>query len=182
MSAEKGTAMEKRYAARGSFSAEHLPVGTKSSNLAAEIKTTDAMPRLIFILFSLLVSISSTAQEQADSLFRVHLENDEYQVWMDLNLYDNDIVVPGQDILGALPGYLGARRDPRKWLVLESVIEGKTATLTIVNDYGSEDLQASLVPNGDGTYMLTRLSGSTIKIVVDRKWVKLPKKLVFKRK
>ena len=60
------------------------------------------MPRLIFILFSLLVSISSTAQEQADSLFRVHLENDEYQVWMDLNLYDNDIVVPGQDILGAL--------------------------------------------------------------------------------
>ena len=101
---------------------------------------------------------------------------------MDLNLYDNDIVVPGQDILGALPGYLGARRDPRKWLVLESVIEGKTATLTIVNDYGSEDLQASLVPNGDGTYMLTRLSGSTIKIVVDRKWVKKKKKLVFKRK
>ncbi len=141
--------MEKRYAARGSFSAEHLPVGPKSSNLAAEIK---------------------------------HLENDEYQVWMDLNLYDNDIVVPGQDILGALPGYLGARRDPRKWLVLESVIEGKTATLTIVNDYGSEDLQASLTPNGDGTYTLTRLSGSTIKIVVDRKWVKLPKKLVFKRK
>ena len=84
--------MEKRYAARGSFSAEHLPVGTKSSNLAAEIKTTDAMPRLIFILFSLLVCLSSTAQEQADSLFRVHLENDEYQVWMDLNLYDNDIV------------------------------------------------------------------------------------------
>ena len=35
---------------------------------------------------------------------------------------------------------------------------------------------------GDGTYTLTRLSGSTIKIVVDRKWVKLPKKLVFKRK
>lgn len=182
MSEEKGTAMEKRDAARGSFSAEHLSVGPKSSNLAAEIKTTDAMPRLIFILFSLLVSISSTAQEQADSLFRVHLENDEYQVWMDLNLYYNDVVVPGQDILGALPGYLGARRDPRKWLVLESAIEGKTATLTIVNDYGSEDLQASLVPNGDGTYTLTRLSGSTIKIVVDRKWVKLPKKLVFKRK
>ncbi len=101
---------------------------------------------------------------------------------MDLNLYDNDIIVPGQDILGALPGYLGARRDPRKWLVLESAIDGKTATLTIVNDYGSEDLQASLTPNGDGTYTLTRLSGSTIKIVVDRKWVKLPKKLVFKRK
>ena len=40
----------------------------------------------------------------------------------------------------------------------------------------------SVEKEADGTYTLTRLSGSTIKIVVDRKWVKLPKKLVFKRK
>lgn len=51
--------------------------------------------------------------------------------------------------------------------------------LGITNDYGSEDLSATLQYNGDGTYILRQVSGSRIKIVVNRKWVKIPTELTF---
>ena len=64
-------------------------------------------------------------------------------------------------------------------VISDTAIKGKKALLTIINDYGSEDLKAELKRNSDGTYTLTRLSGSTMKIVVDNKWVKIPKDITF---
>lgn len=87
--------------------------------------------------------------------------------------------MPNQEVLGEMPGYIGAKRDTRKWLILDSVIDGNKALLTITNDYGSEDLEALLTANEDGTYTFEQKSGSTIKIVVNNKWVKLPKKMIF---
>lgn len=114
-----------------------------------------------------------------DSIFRAHLVNDVYQVWMDIDFYHNNITVPRQEIFGEVPGYFGAKRDTRKWIVSDASIKGKKAILTIINDYGSEDLKAELKYNSDGTYTLTRLEGSTMKIVVNNKWVKIPKDLTF---
>lgn len=113
--------------------------------------------------------------------FKAHLVNDEYQVWLDIDFYNNSIAVPGQDIFGSLPGYFGAKRDTRKWIISEAAVKGNTAHLLIINDYGSEDLTAELKKNKDGSYTLTQLKGSTIKIVVNRKWVKIPKDLVLKK-
>ena len=114
-----------------------------------------------------------------DSIFKVHLVNDEFQVWMDIDFYHNNIIVPRQEIFGEVPGYFGAVRDTRKWIISDAVIKGKKAILTIINDYGSEDLKAELKRNSDGTYTLTRLEGSTMKIVVNNKWVKIPKDITF---
>ena len=114
-----------------------------------------------------------------DSIFKAHLVNDEFQVWMVIDFYHNNITVPRQEIFGEVPGYFGAVRDTRKWIISDAVIKDKKALLTIINDYGSEDLKAELKRNSDGTYTLTRLSGSTMKIVVDNKWVKIPKDITF---
>lgn len=124
----------------------------------------------------------ATLPANKEQPFRAHLVNDEYQVWLDIDFYDNSITVPGQDIFGQLPGYFGARRDTRKWIISEATVKGDTARLLIINDYGSEDLTAELKKNKDGSYTLTQLKGSTIKIVVNRKWVKIPKELIFKLK
>ena len=121
----------------------------------------------------------SLKKEGQDSIFKAHLENNEYQVWLDINFYDNNIIVPRQEIFGKVPGYFGAKRDTRKWIISDAIIKGKKAILTIINDYGSEDLKAELKRNTDGTYTLTRLDGSVMKIVVDNKWVKIPKELTF---
>ena len=117
--------------------------------------------------------------QKNDSIFKAHLVNDEFQVWMDIDFYHNNITVPRQEIFGEVPGYFGAVRDTRKWIISDATIKGKKAVLTIINDYGSEDLKAELKRNSNGTYTLTRLDGSTMKIVVNNKWVKIPKDLIF---
>ena len=124
-------------------------------------------------------SKKSKIAQNNDSIFKAHLVNDEFQVWMDIDFYHNNITVPRQEIFGEVPGYFGAVRDTRKWIISDAVIKGKKAILTIINDYGSEDLKAELKRNSDGTYTLTRLEGSTMKIVVNNKWVKIPKALIF---
>lgn len=116
-----------------------------------------------------------------DSVFHAYIYNDEYKVYMDLNLYEENVRVPGQDIFGDVPGYFGAVRDSRKWLITSSKISSNDkATLAIVNDYGSEDLTATLTYNpSSNTYVLRQTGGSRLKIAVDRKWVKIPTELVL---
>lgn len=117
-----------------------------------------------------------------DSLFKTRIENKEYEVWLEINFYNNNVIVPGQGVLGALPGYMGAKKDGRTWLITDAeIIDRHTATLTFINDYGSEDLTAELSINPDGTYVLTQKEGSTIKFAFKNKWVKLPKRLTFIR-
>lgn len=135
------------------------------------------MKKLFILLFTLLTSVKLAAQ--SDNVFHAYIYNDEYKVYMDINLYENNVIVPDQELFGEIPGYFGAKRDQRKWLITSAKIENKnTATLEIVNDYGSEDLTATLIYNPeDGSYVLKQKSCSRIKIVVNRKWVKIPTEL-----
>lgn len=124
-----------------------------------------------------------TSFAQKDSkIFKGYLSNNEYEVYLQINFYQNDIKVPGQEIFGTIAGFLGDRKDSRKWLITNAAIEGKTAHLSIINDYGSEDLIADLTLESDGTYSLKQITGSNIKIARNRKWVKIPKKLTFMKK
>lgn len=124
-------------------------------------------------------SLMIYAQSTEKVAFKGKIYNKEYNVYLDINFYDNNVSVPGQDVFGQLPGYFGDKKDSRKWLITDATIQGNTASLSIINDYGSEDLTAELVFNKDGTYTLKQLDGSTIKIVRNKKWQKIPKKLDF---
>lgn len=136
------------------------------------------------LAMALVVSVLSVWGQGccADTVtFAGRIENTEYQVWIEMDFYHNDVVTPGQEIFGQVPGYFGAKRDTRKWIFVDAEVKGKQARLVITNDYGSEDLEARLTLERDGTYTLERLKGSTMKIVVGGKWVNIPKKLTFKR-
>ena len=125
--------------------------------------------------------LTSFAQKDS-TIFKGYLSNNEYEVYLQINFYQNDIKVPGQEIFGTIAGFLGDIKDSRKWLITNAAIEGKTAHLSIINDYGSEDLIADLTLESDGTYSLKQITGSNIKIARNRKWVKIPKKLTFMKK
>ena len=125
--------------------------------------------------------LTSFAQKDS-TIFKGYLSNNEYEVYLQINFYQNDTKVPGQEIFGTIAGFLGDRKDSRKWLITNAAIEGKTAHLSIINDYGSEDLIADLTLESDGTYSLKQITGSNIKIARNRKWVKIPKKLTFMKK
>lgn len=106
--------------------------------------------------------------------------NDEYKVYIVVDIDSQKVMVPGQEIFGEMAGYLGAERDSRLWFFTAAErISTNKAKVWITNDYGSEDLEATLTLNADGSVSLKQGSGSRIKIVVDRKWQKLPSELVF---
>lgn len=130
-----------------------------------------------------LALLPSVASAQTDStLLKGTFRNDEYHIYIKMDLYHNNIVVPGQEVFGEMAGFLGDYRDWRKWLFASAKIKkAGVADLEISNDYGSEDLTARLTVRPDGTATLKQGEGSTIKIARNRKWVKLPDEIVFKR-
>lgn len=131
---------------------------------------------LIFLLSATLLK----ANAQTDSIFNRTIYNKEYDIYMKINFYEKNVSVPQQDIYGEMAGYIGDYKDFRKWFILEADIKKNTnASLVISNDEGSEDLEATLTYNSDGTYTLKQETGSTLKIARNRKWKKLPATIVF---
>ena len=129
-----------------------------------------------------LTSVSSFAQRGNDA-FKAYLYNDEYEVYLRINFYEQNIKIPGQELYGELPGYLGRKNHSFCWVMVSAEVENeKKATMTLINDFGSEDLTASLTMKNDSIYIFKQEEGSTVKIPKDGKWQKLPKTLEFKRK
>lgn len=111
------------------------------------------------------------------------LYNKEYNVYFRIDFYHQNITIPGQTIFGEMPGFFGDYKDGRKWLITNVNLDKHgIAHLSITNDYGSEDLNATMEKRDDGIYIFTQGSGSDMKIARNRKWQKLPKKMEFIKK
>lgn len=140
------------------------------------------MKKLIATSVLILMLLPAIAQESKEP-FRAYLINKEYKVNLRIDLYQQNITVPGQDLYGELPGYLWKQSNSFCWLITSAEVDdsGKTATLQLINDYGSEDLTATLKAENDSVYVLKQIEGSTLKVPNNGKWQKLPKTLEFKR-
>ena len=108
--------------------------------------------------------------------------NNEYNVYIKINFIDKDILVPGQEILGELDGYFGSTQSSHIWPITSSEVEGNTAKIEVINNYGSEDFTTSIILKDNNTLEFKHLKGSTFKFPVNKKWQKLPSKLTFIRK
>ena len=131
----------------------------------------------ILIVFLLSLTVSVAAQKY----FHAYLINNEYDVYLRINFYDEDISIPGQELYGQVPGFLGKKHNSFCWVITSAQIKGNAATLSMINDYGSEDLVATLTQKNDSVYVLKQDEGSTLKVPKNGKWQKLPKTLEFKR-
>lgn len=145
------------------------------------------MKKILLLHFFTLLSIISYAQNpersKDNTTFKGYLYNQKYNVYIQMNFYQNNVTVPFQEIYGDLPGYFGDKQDGRKWLFTNATIKNnKTAEIQIINDYGSEDLTASLTQVNDSIFRLKQLKGSNMKIARNKKWVKIPNELDFIRK
>jgi len=135
---------------------------------------------ILFVIWFLSQDVSLAQSEGKH--FHAHIFNKEYDVYMKINFYEEDIEVPGQELYGPLPGFLGKKHNSFCWVITSAKVEGNTAKLSLINDYGSEDLTATLSFQNDSTYILKQMSGSTIKVPKNGKWQKLPKTLEFRLK
>ena len=143
---------------------------------------TNSMKRLITTLLTLICAHYLCAQTDS-TVFRAHLINKDYNVYLRIDLHGQAIIVPGQgELYGRVAGYLGKQNYNYYWPIVTAETHGNKAMLTLINDYGSEDLTATLTCENDSTYILKHTGGSTLKMPEKGKWQKLPKVLVFKRK
>ena len=129
-----------------------------------------------------LLAMLPTMAQEVEEPFRAYLFNKEFSVYLRIDFYHEDITVPGQELYGKLPGYLSKQHNSFCWLITSAEIEGKKATLQMINDYGSEDLTATLIVESDSIYVLKQTGGSTLKVPNNSKWQKLPKTIEFKRR
>lgn len=135
------------------------------------------------ILYTLLLWCFPVVIHAQENTFRAYLYNNEYNVYLRINFYDQDVRVPGQELYGTLPGYLGKVNNSFCWVITSCQIKNdREATLQLINDFGSEDLTATLTQKNDSIYLFRQGAGSTIKVPNKGKWQKLPKSLEFKRK
>ena len=128
-----------------------------------------------------MTAISVSAQQE-NRPFRAYLYNSEYDVFLRIDFYDESITVPGQDLYGSLPGYLGKTHNTFCWLITTAKVKGHTAHIALINDYGSEDLTATLTVKNDSIYELKQVEGSVLRVPKNGKWQKLPKTLTLKRR
>lgn len=141
------------------------------------------MKKPLLTALILLSALLPSMAQQDSTTFRAYLYNDEYQVYMRINLYDQDIEIPGQELYGKLPGFLGKQHNSFCWVITSAMVkDNREAELRLINDFGSEDLTATLNRKNDSIYVLHQGKGSTIKVPYQGKWRKLPKTLELKRK
>lgn len=123
--------------------------------------------------------------KEGNELFDTTLYNAEEELSIFLDFSNQAITIPGQEVFGEMAGYFKTNYDSRYWMITSAAIDkkGRTVTLEIINDYGSEDLTATLTFNPkDSTYTFRQSQGATIKFAKNRKWHKIPKEMIFKRK
>ena len=137
-----------------------------------------------YLLTTMLVVATMKCFAQKDSTaFRAYLVNNEYEVYLRINFYDQNIKIPGQELYGELPGFLGKKNNSFCWVITSCEVQSeKKATLQLINDFGSEDLKATLIRKNDSVYTLRQEQGNAIKVPFKGKWLKLPKTIELKRK
>ncbi|MBO4811215.1 MAG: hypothetical protein J5552_06585 [Prevotella sp.] len=128
------------------------------------------------------LAVGAKAQQADSTAFRAYIYNNEYDVYMRINFYEQDVVIPWQELFGPLPGFLAKNGNSNCWIVTDATVDGRKAELEMVNDTGSDDLRATLTQLNDSTYVLRQGSGSTIKVPNNNKWQKLPGTLTFIRR
>jgi hypothetical protein len=135
--------------------------------------------------FALIIAmiISSAATYAQSNVFKGVLDNKEFNVFLNIDFYNQNVKVPGQEIYGNLPGYLGTNKSNYVWLITSAkIIDSTKSEISLINDYGSEDLKCTLSLNQDSTFTLKQEEGATLKIVANRKYVKIPKTIILKKR
>lgn len=139
--------------------------------------------RKFLLIATLAVAVLHSYGQQEGTGFRAYLYNNEYDVYLRINFYDQNVSVPGHELYGELPGFLGKKNNSFCWVITSCKVENeKKATMQLINDYGSEDLEATLVRKNDSVYVLRQGSGNPIKVPSNGKWQKLPKQIEFKKR
>ena len=76
---------------------------------------------ILSVIFTIWV-LSVFSQTESKP-FKAYLVNDDYEVYLRINFYDKNIKIPGQELYGELPGYLGRKKHSFCWVMVDAEVE-----------------------------------------------------------
>lgn len=144
--------------------------------------------KLLLLVLPLLLSASLHAQTAPcpsysvfQQPFKGHYFCKETGVNMYLNLYEEDIEVPGFSFLGKMHGYM---RDGIYgiWMIVQSEVKDNKALIRFSNDIGSDSQDIEFTQQNDSTFIYQTKSGNAIRKAIGRKLEKVTGRMVFIRK
>ncbi len=135
-------------------------------------------------LTTLLVCLS-TGILIAGQPFKGSYYDPENKISFHIDLYEETVNVPGMEMFGPMHGYMSGTNGSvyGVWMITTSKVENedKEATIRLSNDLGSETQEARLALLNDSIMTFEQQGSIVIKKVVNRKLVKIPRKLIFKK-
>lgn len=112
--------------------------------------------------------------------FEGHFVSKELGVHLYLNLYEENILVPGSEFLGKVHGYMH-KGIYGTWMLIKHEIKGNKALLRFSNDIGSDSQNIEFEQLSDSLYHLRAVNGNALRKAVGRKLVKVTDEMDFKR-
>ncbi|MCR5819721.1 MAG: hypothetical protein K6F94_02055 [Bacteroidaceae bacterium] len=132
------------------------------------------MEKTIFTFILTLLSYPLIGGEPWKGTFM----NKEQQIRLVINLYEENINVPGLDMFGPMNGYVAGRGVYNVWYITKfKIIDDQHATMRISNDLGSEAQAVELTYENDSTLVFKQVDGNVMKKVVGRKLKPIPTKI-----
>lgn len=98
-----------------------------------------------------------------------------------LNLYEENMEVPGFEFLGKMAGYM-CGDIYGTWMLISHEVKGKKALLRFSNDIGSDSQNIEFTQVSDSVYTYHAVGGNEIRKASGRKLVKVTGDMNFKRK
>lgn len=118
----------------------------------------------------------------AQGPWKMTLTCPEEKINLVMNLYKEDIEVPGMGMFGPMNGYLGGNIYG-VWSITSFKIENdKSATLRVSNDLGSETQSVQITQQNDSIWKMEFTGHNVIKRVNGKKLVKIPSVFLMKKK
>lgn len=154
-----------------------LFVGWGLFTIFAPIKRQDSMKKAFVAALVGLFALTSWAQEQFEGIYY----SQELKTTLRMNLAEKNIPLKDLDF-DETYGYMAGNLNGT-WVILKvKKVEERKALVRMVSDMGNDaqDVELRLTESGDVELRL--VSEQNIKAVQDRKYVKLPKVVVFKKK
>ena len=132
------------------------------------------------LLTAILLTVAISALAQGP--WKMILTCPEEKIDLVMNLYKEDIEVPGMEMFGAMNGYLGGNIYG-VWSITSFKIDSdKNVSLRVSNDLGSETQAIQITQQNDSVWRMEFTGHNVIKRVNGKKLVKIPSVFLMKKK
>ena len=132
------------------------------------------------LLTAILLTVAISALAQGP--WKMILTCPEEKIDLVMNLYKEDIEVPGMEMFGPMNGYLGGNIYG-VWSITSFKIDSdKNVSLRVSNDLGSETQAIQITQQNDSVWRMEFTGHNVIKRVNGKKLVRIPSVFLMKKK